>query len=242
MPSNGVRTAAALGCVLVAATACGSGHSAAPRRVAASPSGPSASPSYEIATARGKRIDVFRTPDGGAPWKTLTSPNSYGAPRVFRVSGVRDGWLDVYLPLRPNGVRGWIRASDVTLSRTTLRLSISERALRFTVHDGDRVLRTGPVATGTGGTPTPTGQFFVTELVKPADPGGPYGAYAFGLSGYSPTLTRFAGGPGQIAVHGTNAPGRLGSRASHGCVRVANTDVTWMARHLPLGAPVDILP
>jgi lipoprotein-anchoring transpeptidase ErfK/SrfK len=170
----------------------------------------------------------------------MPSPNRYGAPRVFLVDQNAGDWLKVLLPIRPNGSTGWIRTAEVSLARTAQRLVIDPKAFTFTVLDGDRVLRTGKVATGEGGTPTPPGRFFFTELLKPKDPGGPYGAYAFGLSGFSPTLKSFAGGPGQIAVHGTNAPGRLGSRASHGCVRVSNADISWMAQNLALGTPVEI--
>jgi lipoprotein-anchoring transpeptidase ErfK/SrfK len=55
-------------------------------------------------------------------------------------------------------------------------------------------------------------------------------------------LDDFADGDGQLAVHGTNVPGRLGTRVSHGCVRVGNADITWMARNLPIGTLVLIAP
>ncbi|WP_019631615.1 L,D-transpeptidase [Actinomadura atramentaria] len=241
MPSTRARAAVPwLGCALLATAACGTSGGGTPHRAAAADRPTAAPAGAEIATVRGTSVVIRREP-GGATWRTLSSPNDYGAPRVLLVDADRGDWLKVYLPLRPNGSTGWVRASDVTLTRTTRRVEIDPRAFRFTVYDGDRVLRTGKVATGTGGTPTPAGRFFFTELVRPADPRGAYGAYAFGLSGYSPTLSSFGGGPGQIAVHGTNAPGRLGSRASHGCIRVGNPDITWMARNLTLGTPVDVL-
>ncbi|MFD0688678.1 L,D-transpeptidase [Actinomadura fibrosa] len=192
----------------------------------------------EIATVRGSRIAVHKQKGDGAAWKTLSSPNEMGATRVFLVD-VRDGgWLKVLLPIRPNGSTGWVKASDVTLSSTTRRVEIDPKAFSFTVFDGDKVLRTGKVATGEGGTPTPPGRFYFTELVRPPDPDGAYGAYAFGLSGFSPTLKTFAGGPGQLAVHGTNKASALGGKASHGCVRVSNDDITWMAENLAIGTPV----
>lgn len=192
----------------------------------------------EVATVRGPRIAVYKRKGASLPWRELASPNDYGAERVFLVER-RDGrWLRVLLPVRPNGSTGWIRADDVTLARTTRRVEIDPTAFRFTVYDGERVLRRGRVATGQAGTPTPPGRYFFTELVRPPDPRGPYGAYAFGLSGFSPTLKRFAGGPGQLAVHGTNDAAAIGTRASHGCVRVGNADITWMAKNLAIGTPV----
>jgi lipoprotein-anchoring transpeptidase ErfK/SrfK len=53
-------------------------------------------------------------------------------------------------------------------------------------------------------------------------------------------LTSFAGGDGQVAIHGTNQPGLIGSEVSHGCVRVDNTTITKLARMIPLGTPVRI--
>ncbi len=66
------------------------------------------------------------------------------------------------------------------------------------------------------------------------------GAYAIGLSGYSDTLTSFAGGPPQVAIHGTNQPQLLGTAASHGCVRVANDAIVEIAGLVGLGTPVYI--
>ncbi|GAA2136405.1 L,D-transpeptidase [Actinomadura napierensis] len=192
----------------------------------------------EIATVLGRRIAVHKRKGDGAVWKTLSSPNEMGAARVFLVDAEDGDWLKVLLPIRPNGSTGWVKTSDVRLSTTTRRLEIDPKAFRFTVFDGGTVLRTGKVATGEGGTPTPAGRFYFTELVEPPNPDGGYGAYAFGLSGFSPTLRSFAGGPGQLAVHGTNKASALGGKASHGCVRVSNADITWMAKNLAIGTPV----
>ena len=192
----------------------------------------------EIATVRGGRIAVHRQKGDGAAWKTLSSPNEMGARRVFLVEAKDGDWLKVLLPVRPNGSTGWVRASDVTLSSTNRRVEIDPGAFTFTVFDGDTVLRTGKVATGEGGTPTPPGRFYFTELLEPPNPNGGYGAYAFGMSGFSPALKTFAGGPGQLAVHGTNQASALGGKVSHGCVRVSNADITWMAQNLAIGTPV----
>ncbi|WP_327088080.1 L,D-transpeptidase [Nonomuraea sp. NBC_01738] len=201
------------------------------------PPEPARAVTSKIATVKGPRITVYRSKDGQRQ-RTITSPNDYGATRVFLVDRDEGEWLRVLLPVRPNGSTGWVKAADVTLAETAHRVEIDGRAFRFTVYDGDRTIKTGKVATGEAGTPTPPGRYFFTELVRPADPAGAYGAYAFGLSGYSPVLKSFAGGPGQLAIHGTNKPSAIGTRASHGCVRVSNADITWMAKNLAIGTPV----
>lgn len=194
----------------------------------------------QIARVRGDRIGVYDAPGAARPRSSLTSPNDYGAVRVLLVTRRSGGWLRVLLPTRPNGAKGWVRVSGVTLTATAHRVVIRLSALRFTVYDGDRKVRAGRIAAGTDDNPTPPGRFYFTELLRSPDPGGDYGPYAYGLSGHSPTLHRFGAGPGQLAVHGTNRPGLLGHRVSHGCIRVRNADITWMARHLVPGTPVTV--
>jgi lipoprotein-anchoring transpeptidase ErfK/SrfK len=173
---------------------------------------------------------------------TLAHPTAVGAPLTFLVDEVADGWLRVLLPVRPNGSTGWIRTEDVTLARTPFRLEISLEAFELTVHEGDEVRLVAPIGLGTDETPTPHGRYFVTELLQPPDPDGPYGPYAFGLSGFSEVHRDFAGGEGVIGVHGTDDPGSIGRRASNGCIRVHNEVVAELATFLPLGTPVEILP
>ncbi|NUR92931.1 MAG: L,D-transpeptidase [Nonomuraea sp.] len=228
--TNLPRTAAAATLALLL-TGCAAGAAGAVRPE------PTRAARSEIASVKGARITVYRDKAGTA-LRTIKSPNDYGATRVFLVERNEGAWLQVLLPVRPNGSKGWIRAADVTLAQTSYRVEIDRGAFRFTVHDGDRVVRTGKVATGEAGTPTPPGRYFFTELVKPVGDGGAYGAYAFGLSGFSPVLKRFAGGPGQLAIHGTDKPSAIGTRASHGCVRVSDADITWMAKNLAIGTPV----
>jgi lipoprotein-anchoring transpeptidase ErfK/SrfK len=59
--------------------------------------------------------------------------------------------------------------------------------------------------------------------LKSSDPA--YGPYAFGLSGFSEVLTSFNGGQGQLGLHGTNQPDKIGTRVSSGCIRLRNEDI-----------------
>ncbi|MFE6446446.1 L,D-transpeptidase [Nocardiopsis dassonvillei] len=194
----------------------------------------------EIATVVGDGIDVHTEPGGEEVLHTLASPNDFGVERAFLVERNEGEWLQVLLPVRPNGSTGWVRSDDVWLTSTEYRVEVDTGDFEFTVFDGDEEVRTGVIGTGEGETPTPEGRYYFTELLQPPDPEGPYGVYAFGLSGFSETLETFAGGPGQLAVHGTNDEDALGREISHGCVRVSNEDITWMAENLPIGTPVEI--
>jgi lipoprotein-anchoring transpeptidase ErfK/SrfK len=52
-----------------------------------------------------------------------------------------------------------------------------------------------------------------------------------------------AAGPGRVALHGRAGASLLdplGTARSHGCVRGDNEHVAWMARELPVGAPVRV--
>ena len=72
-------------------------------------------------------------------------------------------------------------------------------------------------------------------------PGGVGAPYALALSARSDVLQEFDGGPGQIALHGTdNVGGVLGTAASHGCMRLDTASITWLATRLGPGTPVTI--
>ena len=228
--------------LLAALTACSSGSSEDPDSAAdtAGSEDAAASPGAEIATVTGTEIEVLTEKGGDEVLDTLASPNEFGEDRAFLVESNEGEWLEVLLPIRPNGTTGWVRSDEVSLTGTDFRVEIDMAGFEFTVHEGEEEVRTGVIGTGENETPTPPGRYYFTELLQPPDPDGDYGVYAFGLSGFSESLETFAGGPGQLAVHGTNDESALGQQVSHGCVRVSNEDITWMAENLPVGTPVEI--
>jgi lipoprotein-anchoring transpeptidase ErfK/SrfK len=185
---------------------------------------------------------VFRHPEARDSFVRLEREGVFGEPRVFLVQQEREGWLQALLPMEPNGSQGWIRSRDVALTEHPFRIRVDLSVRRLTVFDGDTILLREPVAIGQPSSPTPTGLFFTTVLVEPDDPSGPYGRYAYGLSGYSEVYEEFAGGNGQVAIHGTNAPSLIGQAVSHGCVRMENGAIARLARTVPLGTPVRITP
>ncbi len=205
------------------------------------PALPPVSPPSLVAAARASAVPVFDSPASVQPSRTLAHPTAEHYPLVFRVEERQGDWLKVFLPVRPNGSRGWIRAGDVTLSATTYRVVVELQAHRLRVYDGANVTMEEPVAVGTARHPTPLGDFYVDAIVQVPNPRGAYGPYQMSVAGFSNVLTRFAGGPGQIAVHGTNNPAALGTDVSHGCIRVRNEAITRMATSLPVGTPIQIL-
>jgi lipoprotein-anchoring transpeptidase ErfK/SrfK len=182
-------------------------------------------------------VAIYPSP-GAVASSSLTNPNNLGAPLVFRVTAVMGPWVQVMLPMRPNGARGWIQRADVQLYADPYQVVVHLGSHSLSLLDQGAVVETHPIISGMPSAPTPTGDFYVTELLKAPNPAGPYGPYAFGLSAFSDTYSEFEGGPGQIAIHGTNQPYLMGQSASHGCVRVTNDVVAHLAGILPLGSPV----
>ncbi len=218
---------------------------ASPTAVAPSPIvTPSVQPGDIIAATTVETLSVYAAPGDPTPARTLGKWSYYGQPLTLLaldVTGIGDvEWLKVLLPLEPNGTTGWIRAIDVTTSSTDLSLHVFLDEKIVELRRGDEVLVSTPAVIGADATPTPTGLFYITDPLEFANPNGVYGAYAIGLSGYSDTLTSFAGGPPQVAIHGTNEPQLLGTAASHGCVRVANDAIVEIAGLVGLGTPVFI--
>jgi lipoprotein-anchoring transpeptidase ErfK/SrfK len=152
--------------------------------------------------------------------------------------GVR--WLHVMIPGRPNGTQGWIRQRATKLTMTPWQLVVRSSSRRVLVYHDGRLVRSFVAIVGKPSTPTPLGRFFVEESVRM--PAGDAGApFALALSARSNALQKFEGGPGQIAIHGVaNLSGALGTASSHGCVRLADPSIRWLAARIGPGVPVTI--
>jgi lipoprotein-anchoring transpeptidase ErfK/SrfK len=201
-----------------------------------------------IATAKGPLLAVFDAPNQEPatnlfpnPWFVNDDPSA-AVPLVFHVESRRaDGWMQVLLPIRPNGSLGWIREGDVSLSPTLYRITVELGAHRLRVYrDKDLVLE-DVVAVGTPATPTPPGRFYIRALLKAPRPGSVYGPFAYALSGYSEVLQTFNGGDAEFGIHGNDDASKLGTDASHGCIRMSNDGITTLTAMLPLGTPVEII-
>lgn len=258
VPRIVARVAPALAAVAIVASACGGSPPALPGDAEAdyaavelapvrppelarvSPPEPVERQGNLVAEAAVGRVPIFRQPGSDEPFVRLDRQGVFGEPRVFLVQGQREGWLRALLPMEPNGSEGWIRARDVALTEHPYRIRVDLNARRLTVLKRDRIILRETVAVGNPATPTPTGLFFTTVLVEPNDPSGPYGRFAYGLSAYSEVYEEFAGGDGQVAIHGTNTPSLIGQAVSHGCIRMENGAISRLARLVPLGTPVRI--
>ena len=189
-----------------------------------------------------------RRPERAASGRPVATTTAWSyQPQVLLVldGATSDGrdWVKVLLPDRPNGSAGWVPRDHVVLLTTPYWIEIRTRPRTVRVfRDGERV-RGFRAVVGTPATPTPHGLAAIYERNRQPDPGAFLGPWALSLTALSEVLENYGGGPGRVAIHGRAGASLfdpLGSARSHGCVRVNNVDVSWLARKIPPGTPVDI--
>lgn len=96
------------------------------------------------------------------------------------------------------------------------------------LYDDNKIFKVYRVAVGTKKTPTPIGEWKIKRKAKNWGTG--FGTRWMGLN--VPW--------GIFGIHGTNKPWSIGSRASHGCVRMFNGDVEDLYEYVKVGTPVKI--
>ena len=123
---------------------------------------------------------------------------------------------------------------------------VDREAFRLTLYRGERELRHFRVAVGQRAYPTPTGSFRIVERQTNPTWFPPSSPWAKGLGPIPPGVgnplgTRWMGTSASgIGIHGTPAEWSLGSRASHGCIRMAVRDAEALYSRVSVGTPVFI--
>lgn len=194
------------------------------------------------ADATGPEVQLFQAAGAVKPYKSLANPTWEKVPLVLHVLEDRGDWLHVRTNIRPNGSTAWIRRSEVYVRPIPNRIVVELGARRLTLLRGNEILAQHTVAIGAPNVPTPTGEFYVDATVRIPNPNGPYGVGQMSVSGFSNVLHSFAGGNGQIAIHGTNNPRTIGGTVSHGCIRMLNDAWVQVQSMSPNGTPVSIRP
>jgi lipoprotein-anchoring transpeptidase ErfK/SrfK len=150
-------------------------------------------------------------------------------------------WFRVRLPERPNDRAGWIRADHTRTRRTRWRVIVSTGSRTVEVRRAGRTVRRFAAVVGAPVTPTPHGLFAISERIRQA--GGVLGPWALHLTAHSQVLEDYGGGKGRVAIHGRSGAllaDPLGTAASHGCIRLDNGAVSWLARRAIEGTPVRV--
>jgi hypothetical protein len=155
-------------------------------------------------------------------------------------------------PQRDRTVRGTRRHVDAAVKWRDLErlyptvLTIDRTGFRLRLFKRLRYDRSYPIAVGAAGYDTPTGLFrIISKQVDPPwhAPNRPWaGSYAGktvpGGAPDNPLKARWLGVTGAVGIHGTAEPWTLGTRASHGCIRMHVSDVIDLYDRVPLGTPV----
>jgi lipoprotein-anchoring transpeptidase ErfK/SrfK len=185
-------------------------------------------------------LAAYARPRAGAAQVGVVPAGSkyYGIPIVAWVEAVSaDGrWGRVELPYVWPRREGWIKLRGLRRDVTRVRVEVDLSGHLITVRKFGKVLFRAPGATGAAYTPTPVGEYFVTDRVPFS--GGSYGTFAFGISGIQPRLPAGWTGGNQLAIHGTNNPSSIGRSASAGCVRVSEATLDRLIPLLRYGTPV----
>lgn len=126
-------------------------------------------------------------------------------------------------------------------SETGKKIILNLASRLLTLYEGTEKVRIYPVAVGAPETPSPVGEFSIsekevnpswtdpkTEITVPSGPSNPLGYRWLGLYG-------------NYGIHGTNAPWSIGRSVSHGCIRMYEEDVEELFESVPMGTPVEII-
>jgi hypothetical protein len=149
-------------------------------------------------------------------------------------------WLQVRLPMRPNGRVGWVRRSALGKLHTShMFFEVDRHRLRARLFRSGRLIWRASVGIGAPGAETPRGRYWIRERFRVRVRGSLYGPFAFGTAAYS-RLSDWPRG-GVVGVHGTNEPGLIPGRPSHGCIRLRNAKIRRLWRLMPIGTPVRII-
>ena len=188
-----------------------------------------------------RTLPAFARPRPGAAQVGVVPAGSkyYGFPIVAWVEAVSPNgrWGRVELPYTWPRIEGWIRLGGLRRATTRVRVEVDLSSHLVTVRKFGRVLFRAAGATGAPSSPTPVGEYFVTDRVAvPA--GSSLGTFAFGISGIQPRLPAGWSGGNQLAIHGTNNPWSIGRSASAGCIRVSEATLDRLLPLLAYGTPV----
>src|SRR6185436_20723035 len=153
----------------------------------------------------------------------------------------------------PHAIR--VRARTVKPKVTTAQLAqkypvvitVDRGSFRLRLWKDLKLEKTYTIAVGMAGLETPSGVYTIND--KQVDPSWhvPNSAWAGDLAGQvippgpdDPIKARWMGFYNGAGIHGTDEVSSLGTAASHGCVRMAISDVIELYPQVPLGTPIYI--
>jgi len=138
-----------------------------------------------------------------------------------------------------------VRAGDLARVYNTV-LTIDRPNFKLRLFKGLRFARSYGIAVGMAGLETPAGRYAIQN--KQVNPAWhvPNSAWAGSLAGQvipggapnNPLKARWLGIANGVGIHGTAEDWSIGTRASHGCIRMHVSDVIDLFGRVPVGTPV----
>jgi hypothetical protein len=199
-------------------------------------------PANVIAQVRpGRALALYDRPFGHVVTR-VGSMTRFGSQRALGVVTTRGGrWLAVTEAGVANNRVVWVdaRSGGLRYARTRYRLDVDLSSRTLVVHRDGVVARRLSIGVGRFESPTPTGRFAVTDKLARSDFSASYGCCILALSAIQPNLPAGWTGGNRIAIHGTLS-NDFGQAVSAGCMHASDSDLRYLMRLLPLGAPVVI--
>src|SRR6266508_1205184 len=180
---------------------------------------PAARPTRNLA-ARVPAGDTIALRDrpGGRVLARVGARTEFGSPQTLAVAIERGDWVALRRPI-------------------SLEVDLSRRELA--VRDAEGVERRISIAIGAPDTPTPPGEFYITDKLPGARFGPYYGCCILALSGRQPNLPEGWSGGDRLAVHGSPTT-PWGHAVSNGCLHAAENDLRYLMKTVPLGTQVSV--
>jgi L,D-transpeptidase-like protein len=191
-----------------------------------------------VARLRGNSVSLRAAAGSAKVLATVNSRTEFGSATTLPVVSFRGRWLEVISTALPNGVHGFVRTGQTWLRRDPVAIDVDLSSSRLRVWRDGMIERRVDVAIGSPSSPTPIGQFAVTDELTGLDPAA-YGCCILALSGHQTRLPSGWPGGDRLAIHGG---GGIGSAVSSGCLHAAEPSLRWLMGHVPLGTQVIIHP
>ena len=121
-------------------TACHAKPRPPPRRSRPNRRQPACSPSTASSPRAKGELAVYASTAATTPASTLPAQTEFGSPMTVRVvgwEGSEGEWLEVLLPVRPNGSRGFVRQADVELAHVEYAVDVDLATRTLRVFEGD---------------------------------------------------------------------------------------------------------
>ena len=203
--------------------------------------------------------NFFSQADPNSSKRGVKSPYKGYMARAAKQANTSGGTY--YYLVMPGFDLGWVKASETSavsefwrhttggrypsLNVPNLKIRVSVGKQRVTLLSGNKEIYTMLCSTGTYGNDTPYGNFAIQRekglwFWSDSTGGAAYyrsflghGVYLF----HSITIT----GPGAINSFSARQGEKLGTRASHGCIRLSVADAIWFYNNIPYGTPVSVV-